>query len=93
MTTVHGLIRVLAGSAGVDVGRLTGLSDLFDRLVGAATFLMGLAMALIGITLLIAPEVSSSIIHSLGALVVGHDDASTGPAGSRQYWEQHADGA
>ncbi len=71
MTALHGLIRVLAGSAGVDVGRLTGLSDLFDRLVGAMTFLVGSAMALVGITLLVAPGIVSGFIQALVALVVG----------------------
>lgn len=71
MTTIHGLIRVLAGSAGVDVGRLTSLSNLFDRLVGAVTFLVGSAMALVGITLLVAPGIVSGFIHVLAALIVG----------------------
>jgi hypothetical protein len=71
MTTLHGLIRLLAGSAGVNAGRLTGLSDFFDRLVGAATFTFGLAMALIGIMLLVAAGVLSAILRSLAAMVVG----------------------
>ena len=52
---LYGMIRMLAGSAGVDLGRLTGLSNIVDRMAGALVFLVGLGMAFFGLLLIVAP--------------------------------------
>jgi hypothetical protein len=71
MTALHGLLRALAGSSGSEVGRIAGLRDMLDRLIGAATVLFGLAMGFVGITLLVAPGIWSAIFDRLGAMIVG----------------------
>lgn len=50
-------IRLLAGSAGVDLGRLTGLANLLDRLGGAAFCLIGTVLALFGVLLILDPDI------------------------------------
>jgi hypothetical protein len=57
MAILYGTIRVLAGSAGVDLGRLTGLSNLLDRMAGAVICVVGLGLASFGILLIIAPSI------------------------------------
>jgi hypothetical protein len=64
---LYGLIRLLAGSAGVDLGRLTSLSNLLDRLAGGVVFLLGLGLIFLGVSLVIAPGVLSAIITRLAA--------------------------
>jgi hypothetical protein len=64
---LYGLIRLLAGSAGVDLGRLTPLSNLFDRLAGAVVILLGLGLVFLGVLLIIAPSALSAIIIRLAA--------------------------
>jgi hypothetical protein len=71
MTALHGVIRVLAGSSGSDVGRIRGLSDFLDRLMGAATLLFGLGMGFIGITLLVAPGMWKTIFDQLASRILG----------------------
>jgi hypothetical protein len=71
MTALRGVIRVLAGSSGADVGKVTGLRDGLDRLMGAATLLFGLAMGLVAITLLVAPGMWTTIFDQLAFMIVG----------------------
>ena len=59
---LYGIIRLLAGSAGVDLGRLTGLSNILDRMAGAVVVLVGLALAFFGLLLIAAPGVVWAII-------------------------------
>jgi hypothetical protein len=70
MTALHGVIRILAGSSGSDVGRITGISDVLDRLLGGATFLLGLGMGFVGITLLVAPGIWKSIFDQLASMIL-----------------------
>lgn len=67
---LYGLIRLLAGSAGVDLGRLTSLSNLLDRITGAVVFLLGLGLAFLGVMLIVAPGALSSIITRLAAWIL-----------------------
>ena len=71
MTALHGVIRVLAGSSGSDVGRIRGVSDVLDRLMGAATLLLGLGMGFVGITLLVAPGMWKTILDQLASMILG----------------------
>jgi hypothetical protein len=71
MTTVHGLIRTLAGSRGADDGRLQGLSDLLDRLIGAVTLLFGAALSVAGLAVLLAPDLIQNLLAQLSSMIVG----------------------
>jgi hypothetical protein len=71
MTALHGVIRLLAGSSGSDRARITGISDLLDRLMGGATFVFGLGMGFVGITLLVAPGMWKTIFDQLASMIVG----------------------
>jgi uncharacterized protein YjeT (DUF2065 family) len=53
------------------VGRITTISDVFDRLLGAGTLLLGLGMGFVGVTLLIAPGMWKTIFDQLASMVVG----------------------
>jgi hypothetical protein len=71
MTALHGVIRVLAGSSGADLGRITSISDVLDRLLGAGTLLVGLGMGFVGVTLLVAPGMWKTIFDQLASMIVG----------------------
>jgi hypothetical protein len=71
MTALHGLIRALAGSSGTEVGRIAGFRDAVDRLMGAATFLLGLGIAFVGVTLVVAPGMWKTIFDQLASMIVG----------------------
>ena len=71
MTALHGLIRALAGSSGSEVGRIAGFRDAVDRLMGAATFLLGLGIAFVGVTLVVAPGMWKTIFDQLASMIVG----------------------
>jgi hypothetical protein len=61
-TILYGSIRLLAGSAGVDLGRLTRLGNLLDRLGGAVFCLIGAVLALFGVLLILDPDT----VHATG---------------------------
>ena len=71
MTALHGLIRALAGSSGSEVGRIAGFRDAVDRLMGAGTFLLGLGIAFVGVTLVVAPGIWKTIFDQLASMIVG----------------------
>jgi hypothetical protein len=71
MTALHGLIRALAGSSGSEVGRIAGFRDAVDRLMGAGTFLLGLGIAFVGVTLVVAPGMWKTIFDQLASMIVG----------------------
>ncbi len=71
MTTLHGLIRLLAGRNDADQAKITGVRDALVRLVGVATLLFGLVLALFGFLITLAPDVLSGILASLAAMLVG----------------------
>ena len=70
MTALHGLIRALAGSSGSEVGRIAGFRDAVDRLMGAGTFLLGLGIAFVGVTLVVAPGMWKTIFDELASMIV-----------------------
>lgn len=70
MATLYGFIRMLAGSAGVDLGRLTSVSNLLDRFAGALVFFVGLGLVLIGFLLILSPGVLSAIVVRLAAWIL-----------------------
>jgi hypothetical protein len=70
MAVLYGSIRVLAGSAGLDLGVLTGLSNFLDRLAGAVVLLFGLGLALVGLLLIVAPGIVSALIEQLKTLIL-----------------------
>lgn len=69
MAVLYGGIRLLAGSAGLDLGLLTGLSNFLDRMAGAVVLLIGLGLALVGFLLIVAPGIVFAIIEQLKTLV------------------------
>ena len=71
MTTVHGLIRTLAGSRGAEDGRVQGFSDLLDRLVGAGTLLFGALLSVAGFAVLLAPDLIQNLLAQLSSMIVG----------------------
>ncbi len=71
LTTLHGLIRALAGSGGADQAKVTGARDALDRLAGVAILLFGLALSFAGLVLGLAPTLLTAIVSQLGAAVVG----------------------
>ncbi len=58
---LYGTIRLLAGSAGIELGQLTRLSNFVDRAGGCLVLLVGLSLAIFGFLLIVAPN----IIHAL----------------------------
>lgn len=71
MTTLHGLIRLLAGRNDADQAKIAGVRDALYRLVGVATLLFGLVLALVGFLVTLAPDVINRILASLAAMLVG----------------------
>jgi hypothetical protein len=71
MTALHGVIRALAGSSGSEPGRIAGVSDALDRLMGGAIFLFGLGVGFVGVTLLVAPGMWKTIFDQLASMIVG----------------------
>lgn len=71
MTTVHGLIRTLAGSRGTGDGRLKGFSDFLDRAAGAATLLFGALLSVAGFAVLFAPDLIQRLLAQLSAMITG----------------------
>jgi hypothetical protein len=69
---LYGTIRLLAGGAGLDLGRLTGLSNFMDRLGGCLVLLIGLPLALFGLLLIIAPNVVSALLEQIKILIFGN---------------------
>jgi hypothetical protein len=60
-----GTIRLLAGSAGLDLGRMTPLSNIVDRVGGGVALLAGLGLLGVGVLLLVAPGIVTSAWASL----------------------------
>jgi hypothetical protein len=55
-----GTIRLLAGSAGLDLGRMTRLSNIVDRVGGGIALLAGLGLLGAGVLLIVAPGTVAS---------------------------------
>ncbi len=68
---LYGTIRLLAGSAGVDLGRLTRLSNFVDRAGGCLVLLIGLSLALFGFLLIVAPNILSVLFEQMKILFFG----------------------
>ena len=68
---LYGTIRLMAGSAGVDLGRLTRLSNFADRAGGCLVLLIGLSLALFGFLLIVAPNIISALFEQLKILFIG----------------------
>ena len=71
MTTLHGLIRLLAGRSEEDEAKVTGFRDAVYRLVGVAILLVGLAVAIVGFFLILAPDALRAFLTTLAGSVVG----------------------
>lgn len=70
MAVLYGGIRLLAGSAGLDLGALTGLSNFLDRMAGAVVLLVGLGLVLVGFLLIAAPGIVFALIEQLKTLIL-----------------------
>jgi hypothetical protein len=70
MAVLYGAIRLLAGSAGLDLGALTGLSNFLDRMAGAVVLLIGLGLVLVGLLLIVAPGIVFALIEQLKTLIL-----------------------
>ena len=55
-----GTIRLLAGSAGLELGRMTRLSNLVDRIGGGIALVTGLGLLGVGVLLMVAPGTVTS---------------------------------
>lgn len=71
LTLLNGLVRALAGSGGIDPGKLGGFPYFLDRLAGAGVFLLGGVISGVAILLLVAPHVVTTALDGLKNLVVG----------------------
>jgi hypothetical protein len=67
---LYGTIRLLAGGAGVDLGRMTKLSNVMDRIGGAVIFLLGIGLAALGLLLIIAPSLVFGLAKQLAAYLL-----------------------
>jgi hypothetical protein len=65
-----GTIRLLAGSAGLDLGRMTRLSNIVDRVGGGIGLLAGLGLLGVGLLLIVAPGIVSSATGKLWMLIL-----------------------
>jgi hypothetical protein len=55
-----GTMRLLAGSAGLDLGWMTRLSNIVDRIGGGIALLAGLGLLGVGVLLVVAPAIVTS---------------------------------
>ncbi len=71
MTTLNGLVRLLAGRNDQDEARIAGARDALFRLEGAAVLLLGLAVSLAGSFIALAPDTFSGYVASLLGTLAG----------------------
>jgi hypothetical protein len=70
MAALYGFIRLLAGSAGVNLGRLTAFANLMDRIGGAVILLAGLALISTGLLLAFAPNTVFAVVDQVKAAIL-----------------------